>query len=155
MMATLRAIVSIPLGVVVGMAMMVLLLTPCFLMYPLPSGIDVNDPNDAEAFGRHIASLPFTAFALVWLAHAGGSLSGAAFGRLIEGGKVWRESLAIGGLFTAMGIVNAISMAFPFWFVAIDLALYLPAAILGGWGSDQLLQNREVASSRSAGTHRA
>ncbi|MHC2067999.1 hypothetical protein ACYFX5_11035 [Bremerella sp. T1] len=150
MMATVRAIVSIPLGVVVGMAMMVLLLTPCFLMYPLPSGIDLQDPSDAEAFGHHLASLPFIAFVLVWIAHAGGSFSGAAFGRFVEGDRVWKESLAIGGIFTAMGLVNAVSMAFPFWFILIDLALYLPAAILGGWGSHALLLHRETRDSRKA-----
>ncbi|RCS49368.1 hypothetical protein DTL42_12620 [Bremerella cremea] len=144
MMATLRAIASIPLGVLAGMAAMLLLLTPCFLMYPLPAGIDLNNPADAEAFGRHLASLPTSAFVLVLIAHAGGAGCGAAFGRLIEGEPIWRESLVIGAIFTAMGLINAISLGLPLWFTLIDLPLYLPAAMLGGLALDAVLNRQTV-----------
>ena len=132
MMATFRAIASVPLGVFAGMAATLLLLIPCYLMYPLPAGIDPYDTADSEAFGQHLASLPVLAFALVLVAHAGGAFSGAAFGRLISGDGFWRESLAIGGVFTAVGLVQSLSMAVPMWFVMLDLPLYLPAAMLGG-----------------------
>lgn len=150
MMATIRAIASIPLGVVAGMAAMLFLLIPCFLMYPLPSGIDVNDPADAEAFGRHLASLPVSAFALVLVAHAGGAFGGAAFARLVEGEAIWKESLVIGLIFTAMGIVNAISLGMPLWFTVIDLPLYLPAAMLGGFSLDMVLSRQEIPTMKKA-----
>lgn len=151
MMATLRAIASIPLGVLAGMAAMLLLMIPCFLMYPLPSGIDLNDPSDAEALGRHLASLPTLAFVLVLIAHAGGSFCGAAFARLIEGEPIWRESLVIGGIFTAMGLVNAIAQGLPLWFTMIDLMLYLPAAILGGFALNTVLSRQTVPQMKKAG----
>lgn len=138
MMATFRAIASVPLGVLAGMAATLLLLIPCYLMYPLPSGIDAYDTADAEAFGKHLASLPLLAFALVLVAHAGGAFSGAALGRLISGEGFWRESLAIGGVFTAVGLVQSLSMAVPLWFVMLDLPLYLPAAMLGGFAPDAI-----------------
>lgn len=138
MMATFRAIASVPLGVLAGMAAMLLLLIPCFLMYPLPSGIDAYDIADSEAFGKHLASLPILALMLFLVAHAGGAFGGAAFGRLISGEGFWRESIAIGGVFTAVGLVQAVSMAVPLWFVMLDLPLYLPAAMLGGLAPDAI-----------------
>lgn len=142
MMATFRAIASVPLGVVAGMAARLLLLIPCFLMYPLPSGIDAYDPADAEAFGKYMSALPLQAFGVLLVAHSGGTFLGAAMGRLISGERFWSESLAIGGIFTAVGLVNAVSLSFPLWFVLIDLPLYLPAAVLGGFLPDAFRSKR-------------
>lgn len=130
---------------------MLLLLIPCFLMYPLPSGIDLNDPADAEAFGQHLASLPTSAFALVLVAHAGGAFLGAAFARLIEGESIWKESLVIGLIFTAMGLINAISLGMPLGFTMIDLPLYLPAAMLGGFVFDAILNRQSAPAMKKVG----
>ncbi len=129
---------------------MMLLLIPCFLMYPLPAGIDVNNPADADAFGRHLASLPVSAFVLVLVANAGGAFTGAAFARLIEGETIWKESLVIGGIFTAVGLTKAISLGLPLWFTMLDLPLYLPSAILGGFALDMVLNRQATPTMKKA-----
>lgn len=148
-MGTLRSVIAIPLGVVVGMATMILLLIPCFLLYPLPSGLDIYDPADAEAFGHHLSALPLSALALVWLAHAGGAFAAAAVCRLVEGVKVTRELLIIGGVFTLLGLVNAASGAYPLWFVVVDLVIYMPAALLGGMLFDVVAHSHKTTAAVS------
>ena len=62
-------------GLVVGMCVnMALIQLNMTVLYPMPAGVDMNDP---VAFGAFIQGLPAQAFALVLVAHLGQSFVGA------------------------------------------------------------------------------
>jgi hypothetical protein len=68
----LRNIGAVIAGMVVGMALnMALIQLNSLVLFPMPPGTDMNNPEQLNAY---IASLPLTAFIVVVLAHLGQQL---------------------------------------------------------------------------------
>jgi MFS family permease len=126
----LRKILAFVLGLIAGGVANMALVSVSNAMYPPPEGID---PNDFEAFRAHIEAnpMPLGALLIVLAAHAGGSfVSGFVCGAIAK--RRWYLAAAILGLlWTCGGIAMLFLLPAPLWFAIADVALYIPAALLG------------------------
>lgn len=144
----LRKIVGIVTGLVVGMIGMMLLHMLSMIIYPLPDGVDVNDP---ESLGQYIPNMPLGAFIMVWMAHGGGAFIASATCTAIAGSRWYIGAGILGVLFTLAGIANLLMLPHPLWFAAVDLLAYLPLALLacylvGGLFERKSLQTCETGN---------
>ena len=100
-------------------------------------------PDDMEALAAVMPSLEFKYFIFPFLAHALGTLLGAAIAAYIAVSHKMKFSLGIGGFFLLGGIIVNIMLPGPTWFAIADLALaYLPLAWLGGKIGQRLSQTK-------------
>ena len=110
-------------------------------MAMMPSGTDFSTPEGVNA---SMANLGPINFALVFLAHALGTLVGAWIATLIAVSHRLKIALFVGVLFLLGGIYAAVAINAPLWFEAADILLaYIPFALLGAklggaWRSDEL-----------------
>ena len=91
------------------------------------------DPNDMGALADVMPTLGFEYFIFPFLAHALGTLVGAAIAWWIAANHKMKFSLGIGGLFLLGGIMVTYMLPGPTWFAAADIILaYIPMAWFGG-----------------------
>lgn len=95
--------------------------------------IEGVDLNDMDALAAIMPTLEFEYFVFPFLAHAIGTLVGAAIAGLIAANHKMKFSLAVGGLFLIGGIIVNFMIPGPTWFAAADILLaYIPMAWIGG-----------------------
>ena len=95
--------------------------------------IEGIDSNNIEALAVVMPTLEFKYFIFPFLAHALGTLVGAAIAALIAANHKMKFALSIGLLFLIGGILVSFMIPAPTWFVATEIILaYLPMAWLGG-----------------------
>ncbi len=124
-----RNVVAVISGLVVGMAVnMALVLLNAFVLFPMPEGTDMNDP---EEFAAYIATLPTAAFLVVLVAHLGQSFVGAWVAARIGASRPMLLAMIVGVLSLAGGIVNMLQVEGPAW-PYVELPLYLVVAWLAG-----------------------
>ncbi len=131
MARVLRNIGAVLAGVVVGSVVNMALVHAGGVLAPAPAGADVTSMEGLQAsmhlFGPMNFLFPF-------LAHALGTLVGAATAAAIAVGPKRLCGFIVGGFFLAGGIAAVVLLPAPLWFEALDLvAAYLPMAWLGGW----------------------
>ncbi|MGB0403906.1 MAG: hypothetical protein ACPGEG_07400 [Salibacteraceae bacterium] len=98
-------------------------------MYPL-EGVDLNN---MEQLAEAMSTAAPVHFLFPFLAHALGTLVGAALAGLIAATHKMKFSLAIGGLFFIGGVMVNYMIPGPLWFTSLDIIVaYLPMAYLGG-----------------------
>lgn len=91
------------------------------------------DPNDMAALAEVMPTLDFKYFIFPFLAHALGTLVGAAIAGALAVNHHMKFSMAIGGLFLAGGIMINYMLPGPIWFTIADIVLaYIPMAWIGG-----------------------
>lgn len=143
----IRCIVAVICGVIAGGAFNMAVILLSWRIYPPPEGADMYDPATMKAY---VETLPAPAFLIILVAHAGGALVGGLVAALIARRSRLVLGAIVGGIFLVAGIMNAMSIPAPLWFVVIDLILYLPGGILGA----SLLPRRgppELEGTRTAG----
>ncbi|EAR00341.1 hypothetical protein [Maribacter sp. HTCC2170] len=95
--------------------------------------IEGIDPNDMTALAEIMPTLDFKYFIFPFLAHALGTLAGAAIAFMIAATFKMKFALAIGALFLIGGIIVSTMLPGPTWFTVVDILLaYIPMAWLGG-----------------------
>lgn len=126
MNSILRNVLAVILGAVVCVALNGLLLNLMMKVILPPAGFRPNDPTTYGLLeARHYLS-PF-------VAHALPSLIGGLLAALIAASHRMTCALVVGGLHLLGGILAAIMIPAPTWFIALDLVVaYLPMAWLGG-----------------------
>lgn len=150
-MQLLRKIIAVVIGIVVGSVFNMAVVTSSHAVFPLPAGVD---PNDFEEFKAHVEAhgLPTGALILVIIAHAGGSfVSGFVCGLIAR--RPWHAAaIGLGLLWTCGGAAMLFMLPAPAWFAVADIALYIPAAVLGvRWGG-ALTASRPPRPAESAGS---
>ncbi len=124
-----RTILAIVAGFVVGSIVNMGLIGLGGKLILPPAGADVATVEGLRATmhlfePRHFLT-PF-------LAHALGTLVGAALAARIAPGRGLRPALAVGLLFLAGGVASVAMLPSPAWFAACDLGLaYIPMAWIG------------------------
>jgi len=95
--------------------------------------IEGLDPNDMSAFAEVMPTLEFEYFIFPFLAHAIGTLVGAAIAGVLAANHKMKFSLGIGGLFLGGGIIVNYILPGPTWFAVTDIVIaYIPMAWIGG-----------------------
>ncbi len=126
----IRNILAVVAGIVVGMVVNMGLVMIGGSVIPPPNGVDVTNADSISAsihlFGPQHFVFPF-------LAHALGTLAGAAVAALLAVSHKMRIALGIGAFFLLGGIANLFLIPGPTWFAALDLIVaYIPMGWLGG-----------------------
>lgn len=106
--------------------------------------IEGVDPSDMDALAAIMPTLDFEYFIFPFLAHALGTLVGAAIAGLIAANHKMKFSLGIGGLFLLGGIMVNYMLPGPLWFAAADIILaYIPMAWISGKIATNMSGNKE------------
>jgi hypothetical protein len=92
----------------------------------------MSDPNDKKEFAEMIARTPASAFLCLVSIYALSSFIGSWIAALIAREKKGQIAMSIGVIVMAGGIANFWMRPHPIWVVVCSLAVYLPAAYLGG-----------------------
>jgi MFS family permease len=125
----IRNIVAVVGGLVVGMAVnMSLVMLNAYVLFPMPEGMDMNDPEQMNAW---VATLPTAAFFVVIAAHLGQSFVGGWVAARLGSSRPMLLAMIVGLASLAGGIMSMMSIKGPAWFV-IELPLYLVVAWLAG-----------------------
>ncbi len=91
------------------------------------------DPNDMEALAALMPSLGPEHFIFPFLAHALGTLVGAALAYLLAASHKMKFALGIGCFFLLGGLAVNYMLPGPIWFAVADILIaYIPMAWLGG-----------------------
>ncbi len=126
---TLRNVLAVVAGIVLGGLINMGLVTIGPEIIPLPEAID---PNDMESFKAHGHLMEPKHFLYAFLAHALGTLAGAFVAAKFGASRQMVLALIIGGFFLLGGITAATMIPAPTWFIATDLIVaYLPMGWLG------------------------
>jgi uncharacterized membrane protein YqgA involved in biofilm formation len=127
---TVRNILAVVAGLVIGGAVNMGLVQLGNTLYPLPEGID---PNNMDQLKEAIANFKPIQFLFPFLAHSMGTLVGAFTAAMIAATGKAQLALIIGLVFLAGGVAMVVSVGGPIWFILLDLIVaYLPMAWLGG-----------------------
>jgi uncharacterized membrane protein YqgA involved in biofilm formation len=130
MSSTLRNVLAVVAGVVVGGAVNMALISVSGSVIPLPEGVD---PADMESLKANIDRFEPRHFLMPFLAHALGTLVGAFLAARLAASRRTALALGVGVFFLLGGVANAFLLPTPGWFLAADLLLaYLPMAWIGG-----------------------
>ncbi|MFT4539048.1 MAG: hypothetical protein ACI841_003348 [Planctomycetota bacterium] len=124
-----KNIIAVIVGLVVGMAVnMGLIMLNAYVLFPMPEGTDMQDPEQMNAY---IETLPTHAFFVVLAAHLGQSFFGGWTAARLGSSRPMLLAMILGLLSLAGGIANMMTIKGPAWFY-IELPLYLVVAWLAG-----------------------
>ena len=125
----IRNVLAVLAGLAAGMVTnMALIMLNAYVLFPMPEGIDMNDPVQMNAY---IAPLPATAFILVLAAHLGQSFVGGWTAARLGASRPMLLAMIIGVLTLAGGIMNMMQLELPSW-MYVEIPLYLVVAWLAG-----------------------
>lgn len=125
----LRNVLAVIGGFLVGSALnMGLIQLNMHVLFPMPAGMDMNDPEQFNAF---IVTLPTAAFFVVILAHLGQSFVGGWVAARLGASHPMVLALIIGVLSLVGGILAMTMIQGPDWMI-VELPLYLFVAWLAG-----------------------
>ncbi|QNL22570.1 hypothetical protein HZR84_11670 [Hyphobacterium sp. CCMP332] len=128
-MKIFRNILSLVVGWLAGSIVNMGLIQLGHNIFPI-EGIDIND---MDALASVMPNLEMKFFIFPFLAHAIGTLVGAAVAYLIAASHKMKFVYSVGGLFLLGGILAGIMLNSPTWYNAIDFIFaYIPMAWLGG-----------------------
>lgn len=140
MSSIIKNILSVIVGWFVGSAVNMGLIQIGHTIFPI-EGIDIND---IEALADVMPTLGFEYFIFPFLAHALGTLIGAAIAFLIAASHKMKFAFVIGGLFLLGGIIVNYMLPGPPWFTFADIIFaYIPMAWIGGKLVEKTTRNNE------------
>jgi hypothetical protein len=124
----LRLILAIVAGFIAGSCVNMALVFIGSMLITAPAGADVTTTEGLRAsihlFGPQHYVFPF-------LAHSLGTLLGAWVTTLLVPGRPLWPAMVVGVAFLLGGIASTMMIPAATWFIVLDLAAYLPMALLG------------------------
>jgi hypothetical protein len=126
---TVKYILAVVAGVIAGSAVNMGIIQLGGHLIPPPPGADLTTTEGMRA-SMHL--LEAKHLLMPFLAHALGTLTGAALAAAIAPAYKLRFAIGLGVFFLMGGIAAAIMFPAPLWFIVLDLvAAYIPMALLG------------------------
>jgi hypothetical protein len=145
---SLRNVLAVIAGIVIGSIANIALITIGPSIIPPPAGVDVSS---AEGLSKAMHLFEPRHFIMPFLAHAVGTLAGAIAAYLIAASYKVPLAYLIAALFLCGGIAASFMIPVPKWFIAVDLlAAYLPMAWLGTQIGTRLKQDKTVERTSEA-----
>ena len=131
-MKVIRVILAVIVGIGIGSAVNMGLISISPSVISPPEGVDVSDVESIKA-NMHLYE--FRHFIMPFLAHALGAFVGALLAGFIAPTPKSKMiiPLVIGGFFLIGGISMILMVPSPLWFTIVDLGLaYIPMAMIAG-----------------------
>lgn len=129
MNTTLKNILAVVSGALIGGFVNMVLIMVSGSIIPPPEGVDVTTVEGLKA-GIHLFEVKH--FIFPFLAHALGTLVGALIAASFATTNKKTYALGIGVLFLIGGVANCFMLPAPMWFMVLDvLVAYLPMGYLG------------------------
>jgi hypothetical protein len=126
---TVRNVLAVVAGVVIGSVVNMVLVTLGPMLIPPPAGADVTT---MEGLKQSLRLFEPRHFLFPFLAHALGTLAGAALAAGLGASRRSMLAIIVGGVFLCGGIANSFMLPGPTWFNVLDVvAAYIPMAWLG------------------------
>jgi hypothetical protein len=126
----LRRVIAVIAGLIAGGTFNMILVTVSQAIYPYPESVDSSDFAQVREY-LETNPLPLGALMIVLVAHAGGSLVSALVCGLIVKKNWVLAAIGLGLWWTLGGVAAVFLIPAPIWFAIVDIALYVPAALLG------------------------
>jgi len=128
----LRRILAIVAGLVAAMAIIFAIEAVGRVLFPLPSGMALNDPDSIR---DRVDMIPIGALASILVAWTFGALAGSySVGRLI-GARGASLAYVAGAVVLVWAALMTMRMPHPIWFVLATPILIVGATVLGAWPS--------------------
>ena len=96
--------------------------------YPLPEGLDIRDPEAVKSF---TASLPWTAYVLVFLGWVLGAFKAGCVTTYLSKENSYHLSFIVGIFLTVLGIVNNILIGHDMFFNVVALPMFIIFTYVG------------------------
>ena len=126
---TLKNILAVITGIIVGAIVNMGILWLLADLIPPPEGVNIND---LESLKENMSRFEPKHYLSPFLAHALGTLVGAFTCARIAAKHKARMTYIVGAFFLLGGLSNIIMLPSPTWFIVLDLVLaYIPMAWLG------------------------
>ena len=134
---TLRNILSVITGIIIGSIVNMSIINISGSIIPPPEGADITTMEGLKATMHLFKPIHFL---FPFLAHAIGTLAGAIIAAMIAANHKMRFALVIGLFFLIGGITNILLLPSPTWFAMVDIGgAYIPMAWIGA-----TLVNRKI-----------
>jgi hypothetical protein len=128
-MNIVRNIVAVIVGIVIGGAVNLGLVTLGYSVFPLPEGADVSS---MQRLAETIHLFDWKNFIFPFIGHAAGPLVGTFIAMLIAASHKGKIAIGMGAWFLLAGIIANVMIPAPLWFEAVDLIFaYIPMTWLG------------------------
>jgi len=119
-------VIALILGVIIGAAVNMLIVSNGSALIPFPDGYDMTD---MESMKLTMNLLSPKNYIIPWLAHAVGTLVGAVVTFNLAKSNQFYLALVVCIVFLTGGIMMVVALPSPMWFNGLDLGLaYLPMA---------------------------
>jgi heme A synthase len=133
----LRNVLAVICGGILGMALNLGLIGLNMRFFPMPPGLDQNNPED---FNTYVSTLPAYAFILVLAAHLGQSFVGGWVAARLGDSRPMLLAMIIGTLTLAGAIMMTIMTPDgPAW-----LTVELPLCLVVAWAAGRIEQKRRL-----------
>lgn len=127
---TLKNILAVVAGLLIGSVVNMGLIMISGKIIPPPEGADVTTMEGLKA-SMHLMQPKH--FLFPFLAHALGTFVGAALAATLAATRKMRLSIVVGIIFLVGGITNVFMLPSPMWFNVVDLVgAYIPMAWIAG-----------------------
>lgn len=127
---TIRNIIGVVIGIVVGAFVNMNLINMGHSIFPPPPGIDLTTMDGLK---NYMPMMGYKDFIFPFLAHALGTMVGAFLAALISATHKMRMAYIVGFFFFLGGMSMIVMVPSPLWFTFTDLVIaYIPMAWLGG-----------------------
>ncbi len=127
-MKIVYAILGVIVGFFVGSLVNMGIIMLGSMLISLPPGID---PTNMESLKESMHLMEAKHFIFPFLAHAIGTLVGASIAVVFTKGNKLVSALIVAAIFLAGGIINALMLPAPLWFIVLDLVVaYIPMGLL-------------------------
>jgi hypothetical protein len=126
---TMRNVLAVVVGFIFGSVVNLGFINLGMSVIPVPPGVDMSTP---EGMTAGMAMLEPKHFLFPFLAHAIGTLAGAAAAARLGASHHMKLAMGVGVLFLCGGLAMVAMVPSPTWFTAVDLIFaYLPMAWIG------------------------
>lgn len=99
-------------------------------LFPMPPGVDFDDPAAVAAM---VAAMPLGAFAGIELSYLAGSVLPGFVVAKAAGSRHLALAAVVGALFTVANTLNLMAIPHPLWFAALTTVTFLPVTLAVTW----------------------
>jgi hypothetical protein len=131
----IRSILAVLAGIAVALALVAAIEAGGHAAYPIPSGVDLTNPEQAR---EYMQGIPLGALLFVFAAWTCGAFGGALVAALLAGRRPMSHAGIVGGIVLAAAAANLAMRPHPTWFAVLGVA----GIVVGAFAAGRLVSMR-------------